>query len=86
VILAEGLACESHPDTGNRAVFANTPAPALHPRLTPAGEDAYREAHACAKLVVSGPTLDCLRRMLDARASERDASALRTVGDARVPV
>ena len=77
MILAEGLACESHPDTGNRAVFANTPAPALHPRLTPAGEDAYREAHACAKLVVAGPLLDRVRARLNRTVP---APAARSVG------
>lgn len=65
VLLAEGLACESFLDTGNRRAFANGDGPAmLH------ADFALRtwEAKACAPLVVQGPGLAAIRAALLARA------------------
>ncbi len=65
VLLAEGLACESFLDTGNRSAFANGGAAvALHPHFA-------REvwaARACAPLVRGGRTLVAVRAALHARA------------------
>jgi hypothetical protein len=65
VILAEGLACESYLDTGNRAAFANGGKVAM---LRP--DFAWRvwEARGCAELVLSGPRLAAARRGVLARA------------------
>jgi serralysin len=65
VLLAEGLACESFLDTGNRNAFANGTGPAmLH------ADFARRtwEARGCARLVVDGPELAAIRAGLLARA------------------
>ncbi len=65
VLLAEGLACESYLDTGNRAAFANGGgAMMLH-------ADFARRAWAegsCAKLVEAGPEVAAARARLLARA------------------
>ncbi len=85
VILAEGLACESYLDTGNRAIFEN----ASGAKADDAFALAVWESGACARLVLKGPELAAARRMLLARAEElghamtRDP-ALRVVADGRV--
>ena len=48
-LLAEGLACESYLDTGNRAAFEDAPAPLLHPDFAPA-----RQAEAMAVWAARG--------------------------------
>ncbi len=48
-LLAEGLACESYLDTGNRAAFEDAPAPLLHPDFAPA-----RQAEAMAVWAAAG--------------------------------
>ncbi len=49
VILAEGLACESYLDTGNRAAFENAGVPiALHPEFSARGTEKSRQSNACA--------------------------------------
>jgi hypothetical protein len=64
VLLAEGLACESYLDDGNRAIFANGgQAVELHGRLDPKSWE-----NACAPWVEAGPQLDAARRGLHARA------------------
>jgi hypothetical protein len=65
VILAEGLACESYLDTGNRGAFANGGASVqMHPDF------ALRiwEAEACAPLVRDGADLEATRSWLLERA------------------
>jgi hypothetical protein len=68
VLLAEGLACESYLDTGNRRAFANGPVVALHPGFAPTAVSAWAEA-ACAPLVESGPHLAAMRAALADRAA-----------------
>ena len=63
VILAEGLACESYLDTGNRDAFDNADVTALHPRFGLRDRDVW-ETRACAPLVESGPKLDAVRARL----------------------
>jgi hypothetical protein len=68
VVLAEGLACESFLDTGNRAAFANGGACVqLHPDFAQRSWD----ADACAPLVVAGPALARARAALPARPLSR---------------
>jgi hypothetical protein len=65
VLLAEGLACESYLDTGNRSAFANGgTAAALHPEFGPSAW----AMRACGRLVTDGPALAMLRSRLFARA------------------
>lgn len=68
VLLAEGLACESYLDTGNRANFTNANAPA---RLFPDFSSLVWEAAGCAPLTVAGPQFDAVRRQLAQRARPR---------------
>jgi hypothetical protein len=64
LLLAEGLACESYLDDGNRASFANAgDLVALHGRLDPQSWE-----HACAPLVAAGPQLVEIQQRLHARA------------------
>ncbi len=65
VLLAEGLPAESYLDTGDRGTFATGGRTiTLHPEFS----SRLREAEGCAPLVVAGPTLDAVRRRLNARA------------------
>ena len=65
VMLAEGLACESYLDTGNRGAFANGGAVVhQHPDFALA----IWSAAACAPLVRDGATLERVRAMLAGRA------------------
>ncbi|MDR3660502.1 MAG: Hint domain-containing protein [Mycobacterium sp.] len=67
VLLAEGLACESYLDTGNRGAFANGGgATMVHPDF------ALRvwERESCAKLVWAGAELEAARSYLLDRAHE----------------
>jgi hypothetical protein len=65
VILAEGLACESYLDDGNRTTFGNSPDfTALHGRLDPKSWE-----NACAP-VAAGAQLAEVRRRLLGRAEE----------------
>jgi hypothetical protein len=63
VILAEGLACESYLDTGNRDAFDNAEVTALRARFGLRDRDVWT-ARACAALVESGPVLDGVRARL----------------------
>ncbi len=64
VLLAEGLACESYLDDGNREAFANAAEhTALYGRLDPVDWDG-----ACAPVVRDGPQLAAIRAALQARA------------------
>ncbi|WP_205691909.1 Hint domain-containing protein [Caulobacter soli] len=64
VILAEGLACESYFDDGNRDVFGNAPGHlALYGRLDPQDWD-----QACLPVVRHGPQSEALRQRLLERA------------------
>lgn len=65
VILAEGLACESYLDTGNRSAFINGGVVrALHPDLV---RSVWSE-QACADLVLDGPRVIGVQQRLLARA------------------
>jgi hypothetical protein len=75
IILANGLACESYLDTGNRAAFANggttvmmNPDFAFPDFAFP--DFAFRvwQRQGCAKLVLGGPRLAAAKRLLLARA------------------
>ena len=70
ILLAEGLACESYLDTGNRAAFENDDGPTtLHPDFS--GVEWAREVwrrEGCAKLVLEGPELWAHKDMLLKRA------------------
>jgi collagen type I/II/III/V/XI/XXIV/XXVII alpha len=67
VILAEGLACETYLDTGNRAAFeGNGPAVALHPDFA----RAVWQADACAPLVCDGARLGAVRSRLLQRVAQ----------------
>jgi hypothetical protein len=69
VLLADGLACETYLDTGNRTSFEHPGAVmALHAEFAPCGPalEAW-ELKACAPLVWSGPALDAARQYLIAR-------------------
>ena len=88
VLLAEGLACESYLDTGNRAAFENAgAATALHADFAPRGQALeIWQREACAPLVMSGPALVAARRQLIARLpllghAITDAPDLRLVVD-----
>ncbi|MCC6719057.1 MAG: Hint domain-containing protein [Acetobacteraceae bacterium] len=65
VVLAEGLACESYLDTGNRSAFANGGgATMLHPDFA----RRHWAAASCAPLVEAGPARAAARTRLLARA------------------
>jgi hypothetical protein len=67
VILAEGLPAESYLDTGNRAAFANgAGATQLHPDFA----RRVWQDEGCAPLVLAGPQLAAVRRVLLARARD----------------
>jgi hypothetical protein len=70
LLLAEGAAAESWLDTGNRATFANAPAPIdLHGDFEPdLASDAWR-TRACAPLVEGGPSLAVIRARIEGRAA-----------------
>ena len=64
VLLAEGLACESYLDTGNRDCFANAgPLTQLYPGF---GRGDGDSARACAPLLESGPVVAAIRARLAA--------------------
>ena len=64
ILLAEGLACESYLDTGNRSAFANGgPAIELYPDFAPR---VWAE-QGCAPLCTSGEALVAVKRRLIAR-------------------
>ena len=74
VLLAEGLACESYLDTGNRAAFAGAVAvTTLHPDFA----GAVRERRGCAPLVLDGPEVHAVRAALLARADALGSSLRR---------
>lgn len=66
VILADGLACESYLDTGNRAIFEN----AGSVKADDAFALAVWAADSCAPLVLKGRELAAARRKLLLRAAE----------------
>lgn len=65
VLFAEGLACESYLDTGNRVAFANAETIMLRPNFDPTAFalDVW-QSRACAELVVDGPVLAARKRAL----------------------
>ena len=72
VILAEGLPVETYLEMDNRSSFANGgKVIKTHPSFAPQVEDAqlHWDARGYAPLVVTGPKLDALRRMLAERAA-----------------
>jgi collagen type I/II/III/V/XI/XXIV/XXVII alpha len=67
VLLADGLTVESYLDTGDRADFANGGVSiALHPELAAR----FWEAMGCAPLMVVGPEVTAVKRLLAARARQ----------------
>jgi hypothetical protein len=69
VVLAQGLPAESYLDAGDRANFANDGGLA---RLFPDFSAGMWEAYGCAPLIVRGPTLDTVRRWVNARSAMLD--------------
>ncbi|MDE2198114.1 MAG: Hint domain-containing protein [Rhodospirillales bacterium] len=77
VLLAEGLACESYLDTGNREAFAQGGAAMqLHPDFA----RAVWARQGCAPLVVAGEALAALRRVLLARTGALGHARTRDAG------
>jgi hypothetical protein len=71
VIFADGLACESYLDTGNRAAFSNSGVILqMHPDFA---RDVWATG-ACARLVLDGAELQAARRYLLGRAEILDHS------------
>ena len=68
VVLAEGLACESFLDTGNRAAFENAGSTIQLFASFARDVASVWEQDACAPLVQRGPILDAVRRHLAVRA------------------
>ena len=66
LLLAEGLACESYLDTGNRAAFANAGAGPV--QLHPEFARHIWSARSCAPLVLDGAELEAARSWLLDRA------------------
>lgn len=66
IVLAEGLACESYLDTGNRAAFANAGGAV---QMQPDFARRIWESRACAPLVTEGPAVIAARRSLLRRAA-----------------
>jgi hypothetical protein len=72
VLLAEGLPAESYLDVGDRCNFANGGGPiALHPEFSPRRWDTAHiwEALGCARLILTGPELETVRRRVNSRAA-----------------
>ena len=77
VVLAEGLACESYLDTGNRGAFDNGgPAIALHPMFARA---TWAEP-GCVELVTAGPVVVAVHAALLARAEALGHATTTDVG------
>ena len=71
VLLAEGLACESYLDTGNRAAFANAgPVISAHPQFDPVFAMDVWATQACAPLVTSGNSRDAVHDLSLAIAAD----------------
>jgi hypothetical protein len=69
VVLAEGLACETYLDTGNRSAFVEGgPALKLHPEFATGRAREVWAAAGCAPLVDGGPLVVAERRRRLARA------------------
>jgi hypothetical protein len=70
LVLAEGMACESYLDTGNRAAFAGEAAMQLHPEFATATALAEWDARGCAAILTdaAAPALRSLHLRLLARA------------------
>ncbi|MGE0221663.1 MAG: Hint domain-containing protein [Acetobacteraceae bacterium] len=73
IVLAEGLSVESYLDTGDRDSFANGGGVTrLFPAFGPAGGSGMVwDAHACAPLVVTGPKVEAVRRVLAQASAAR---------------
>jgi T5SS/PEP-CTERM-associated repeat protein len=92
VIFADGLACETYLDTGNRGAFANGGmALDLHPDF--AGDRRDADPRHYAPLVEPGPALAAIRARLLARAARLGHDAARgrevvadRIGTLRVPI
>ena len=69
VVLAEGLACESYLDTGNRAAFDNSGSTIQLIASFARDTASVWEQDACAPLVRRGRILAAVRRRLAARAA-----------------
>jgi len=69
VLLADGLPCESWLDTGNRAMFENSPIATLGFDETRGAASAWA-SDACAPLLTTGPALDALRARLGAATTQ----------------
>ncbi len=73
VLIAEGLPVESYLDTGNRSAFDSTDGGVV--TAYPDFSIRVWEATGCARLVVTGPELEAVRRRLRDRAARFAAAA-----------
>ena len=82
VLVAEGVACESYLETGNRDAFANGgQAMRLHPAFDTAPDwQAVREARSCAPFAEDGKVVEVVRAGLLVRAG------IRTTADAGIAI
>ncbi len=73
IVLADGMAAETYLDTGNRTSFVGEGATVAHPDFASAPDINFFswEAKGCARLVLAGPELDCVRLKLAERAAAR---------------
>ncbi|MBV7484320.1 Hint domain-containing protein [Bordetella sp. BOR01] len=81
IVLAEGVPAESYVDTGNRAMFQNASAVALHPDFVPAEGRPHIEGITVER---SGPVVEAVRKRLLQRAQVLTQSARVTDPDLRV--
>jgi hypothetical protein len=78
VLFADGLACESHPDVGRRAMFVAEGS--RHWTPPPAFGRFQREAAPCLPLVARGPEVADARRLLADTAAGWQGDAVPRIG------
>lgn len=85
LVLAEGMACESYLDTGNRSAFAGEVALQLHPDFASTAARAVWDARGCAAILTdpTAPALRAAHLRLLARARHAAASPERAAKPAR---
>ncbi|WP_370628188.1 Hint domain-containing protein [Bordetella sp. BOR01] len=83
IILAEGVPAESYVDTGNRKMFQNAKAVALHPDFAPAEGRPVIEG---IEVVRSGPVVEAVRKRLFQRAQALTQSVRVADPDLRIEV
>ena len=77
ILMAEGLACESYLDTGNRSSFANAAIQALRPEFDGTGETSLWALHGAAPLLVSRAAVEPIWAGLSARSESLGYAAVR---------